>query len=183
MTFKSKLLSFMTKVKPNNGNETKSHIFPWDIFKSDTISPFYQNILKYFNNFQNRNFSILWLKQTQIMGMKQNHTILHGTYSNLTFFSLVVKYWNISMTIIIGTFQSHYKSEHNQVKWNKITRDMCKSDSIFLCKRKYTTWVKFEFYFLKKFFIKKNERIKLFFFFLKNFRPKKRKKSSTLIIW
>ena len=36
------------------------------------------------------------------------------------------------MTFIIGTFQSHCKSEHNQVKRNKITSDMCKSDSIFL---------------------------------------------------
>ena len=27
----------MTKVNPNNGNETKSDIFPWDIFKSDVI--------------------------------------------------------------------------------------------------------------------------------------------------
>ena len=32
---KSKL---MTKVKSNNGNETKSDIFPLDIFKSDVIS-------------------------------------------------------------------------------------------------------------------------------------------------
>ena len=30
----------MTKVKPNNGNETKSDIFPWDIFKFDTTSFF-----------------------------------------------------------------------------------------------------------------------------------------------
>ena len=35
------------------------------------------------------------------------------------------------MTFIIGTFKSHCKCEHNQVKWNKITQDMCKSDSIF----------------------------------------------------
>ena len=28
----------MTKVNPRNGNETKSDIFPWDIFKSDNIS-------------------------------------------------------------------------------------------------------------------------------------------------
>ena len=27
----------MTTVKPNNGNETKSDIFSWDIFKSDII--------------------------------------------------------------------------------------------------------------------------------------------------
>ena len=25
----------MTEVNPNNGNETKSDIFPWDIFNSD----------------------------------------------------------------------------------------------------------------------------------------------------
>ena len=37
MTFKIKILSFMTKVNPNNGNETKSDIFHWDIFKSDII--------------------------------------------------------------------------------------------------------------------------------------------------
>ena len=36
----------MTKVKPNNGNETKSDIFPWDIFKSDVISFF---IKKYYS--------------------------------------------------------------------------------------------------------------------------------------
>ena len=27
----------MTEVNVNNGNETKSDIFPWDIFKSDII--------------------------------------------------------------------------------------------------------------------------------------------------
>ena len=30
----------MTKVNPNKGNETKSDIFTWNAFKSDTI--FYQ---------------------------------------------------------------------------------------------------------------------------------------------
>ena len=37
----------------------------------------------------------------------------------------------MSMTFIIGIFQSHCKSEHSQVKWNKITRDMHKSVNIF----------------------------------------------------
>ena len=27
----------MTKVNPHNGNETKSDIFPWDIFKYNNI--------------------------------------------------------------------------------------------------------------------------------------------------
>ena len=49
----------MTKVKPNIGNKTKSDIFPWDIFKSDTMSFFIKKILKYFNDFQNQNFSVL----------------------------------------------------------------------------------------------------------------------------
>ena len=30
----------MTKVNPNNGNETESDIFPRDIFKSDTTTFF-----------------------------------------------------------------------------------------------------------------------------------------------
>ena len=30
----------MTKVKHKNGNETRSGIFSWDIFKSDTMSFF-----------------------------------------------------------------------------------------------------------------------------------------------
>ena len=88
---KSQFLNFMTKVNPKNGNETKSDTFPRNIFESDTF--FHQNILKYFNDFQNRNFSILWIKWTQKMEMKQNKIFFHGTYSNLTaYLSLVIIY-------------------------------------------------------------------------------------------
>ena len=41
-------------------------------------------ILKYFNDFQNRNFSVLRLKWTQTMQRKQNQTFSHWPYSNLT---------------------------------------------------------------------------------------------------
>ena len=34
----------MTKMKPNNGNETKSDIFPWDKFKFDSRSFLSKNI-------------------------------------------------------------------------------------------------------------------------------------------
>ena len=37
MTFKIKIFQFMTKVNAKNENETKSAIFPWNIFKSDLI--------------------------------------------------------------------------------------------------------------------------------------------------
>ena len=36
-------------MNPNNGNETKSDIFPWDIFKSDIIF-IGRKILKYLND-------------------------------------------------------------------------------------------------------------------------------------
>ena len=35
------------------------------------------------------------------------------------------------MTFVIGSFQFYSKSEHKQIKWYKIKREMCKSDSIF----------------------------------------------------
>ena len=49
----------MTKVNPSNENETESDIFSCDIFKSDVISFFYQNTLKYFNDAENQNVSVL----------------------------------------------------------------------------------------------------------------------------
>ena len=42
----------MNKVNPKRGNETKSDIFPWDIFKSDIISFLYQKAFTYFIAFK-----------------------------------------------------------------------------------------------------------------------------------
>ena len=53
----------MTKVNPNNVNENGSDIFPWNIFKSDTIDLFfYLKFLQYLNDSQNQNFSVFELK-------------------------------------------------------------------------------------------------------------------------
>ena len=69
------------------------------------------------------------------MERKQNQTFFHGTYSNLTLYLFLSKYIEVFQWLIIGTFQSHCKCEHNQIKSNKIAQDMCKSDSIFfICK-------------------------------------------------
>ena len=54
----------MTKVNPNNGNETKSDIFPRGIFKSDIIFIGHK-ILKYLNDFYDRHFSISLQKRAQ----------------------------------------------------------------------------------------------------------------------
>ena len=56
-----------------------------------------QNILVYFNDFPNQNFSGLLLKWTETMEMKQNQTFFHGTYLNLTSFFTgrkMLKYFN-----------------------------------------------------------------------------------------
>ena len=45
----------MTKVNPNNGNETKSDIFSWSIFKSDAIF-FLSKILKSNSHIQKKLF-------------------------------------------------------------------------------------------------------------------------------
>ena len=60
-------------------------------------------------------------------GNETKSDIFHGTYSHLTSFFIgpkILKYFNV---IVIGIFQFHCKSEHKQVKNNKIKRNMCKS--------------------------------------------------------
>ena len=54
----------MTKVNPSNRNETKSDIFhgPYQIWRHIF---FCLKVSKYFNDFENQNFSVLWLKWTQ----------------------------------------------------------------------------------------------------------------------
>ena len=47
----------MAKVKPNNGNDTKSGNFLWDIFKHDIIFSGWK-IIKYFYDFYNWHLSI-----------------------------------------------------------------------------------------------------------------------------
>ena len=52
----------MNKVNPNNGNETKSDIFPWAYSNQTPYLFFHHKLFKSFNDFQNLNFSVLWLK-------------------------------------------------------------------------------------------------------------------------
>ena len=113
---------------------------------------FYQKILKYFNDFQNRNFSVLWLKWTQTMKMKQNQTFIHRAYLNLISFLLApktLKYfndlhnWHLSISL------------HKWVQTKiKIKRGMCKSDSIFVIYKMVNYLNDFWDLFLNKVFLK-----------------------------
>ena len=92
----STFLTFMTKVNPSNRNETKQ-TFLHGVYSYLRSYVFYQKILKYYNDFQSRNFSVLWSKWTQAIEMKRNQTIFHRTYSTLTSFFIdykILKYFN-----------------------------------------------------------------------------------------
>ena len=63
------------------------------------------------------------------------------------------------MIFIISIFQFHCKSEHKQVKWNKIKRDTCKFHSIFPYLQSSTLSKWLEIYLLIKLISKMNDDI------------------------
>ena len=118
----------MTKVDPNNRNEIKSDIFPWDILKSGVIYFLYQKMVVF-----------QWLAKSKFLSFitevnpynehETNQTFFHGTCSNLISFFIgpkVLKYFN--------DFHNWHLSISLQM-WAqtkiKIKRDICKSYSIF----------------------------------------------------
>ena len=80
----------MTKVNPNNRNETKSDIFPWDIFKFDSIS----FLLKYIKVFQ-------WLSKSEFLSFMTKVNPNNGNETESDIFS-----WDIfkSDTFFIKTY-------------------------------------------------------------------------------
>ena len=110
MTFKIDISLFMFKKSPNNGNETKLDIFHWT-YSNLTLSFFIKKYSSISMTFKMDIFS--W-------DIFRSDVIFHWS-----------QYYNISITFIVGTFQFHCQSKHKKVKRNKITREMCKFDSIF----------------------------------------------------
>ena len=76
---------------PNNGIETKSDIFPWDIFKSGVISFFIKKTFKKINGFQNQNLRFM-TKVNPKNGNETKSDIFRGLIQILHHFSLVQKY-------------------------------------------------------------------------------------------
>ena len=94
---KSKFLSFMTKVNPNNGNETESDILH-ETYTNLTSLFIGDKICKYSNDLCNWHLSISLQKWAQTSKTKQNWTehveIWH-------YFSLFAKYYFICMNFEI----------------------------------------------------------------------------------
>ena len=100
---KSKFVSIMTKVSPNNGNEAKSDTFSWGI---SSLTPCL--------------FYLYWLQWTQRMEMEQNQTYFHGTYSNLTSFLIghkILKYFNRFYSWHLFIWLQNW-AQPSKVKWN-----------------------------------------------------------------
>ena len=90
---------------------------------------FYRNILKYLNDFHNQNFSILWLKWTQTMEMKQSQTFFYGRYSNVTTF--LSKHIKVFKWLSQSKF-FNFMAKVNSNNGNKTKSDLFKSKSIFI---------------------------------------------------
>ena len=68
----------------------------------------YQQILK---------FSVLWLKWTQTMEMKQSQTFFHGTYSNVTLYLFLSKYIEVFQLLeICSILWLKNKKNENETK-------------------------------------------------------------------
>ena len=86
--------------------------------------------MKYFNGFQNQNFSVLWLIWIQRMELKQNQTFLHGTYSNLTSYIIFSK--NKSF--------NDFQNQNLSVLWLKWTQTMEIKQNPTLSMRQIQIW-------------------------------------------
>ena len=92
---KSKLLSFMTTVNPNNGIETKLDIFSWNIFKSGIIFIGHK-ILNHFNDFCKWHLSMslqTWAQSNKWNEVKWDMYKPDSVFPYLVLGTLF-KYWN-----------------------------------------------------------------------------------------
>ena len=119
MTSKIEILSFVTKVNPNNGNETKSDIFSSDIFKPDTTSISIKNI-KVFQWLSKSTFFSFLTKMNPNNGNYLKSDI--STWENTKIFQRLIKFVLFNFIAKVSTIK---------VKVNKITWNIGKSDSIF----------------------------------------------------
>ena len=140
-----------TKLKPYQTmfDRTYSNLTSYIILSKYFLS----KKLKYFHDFQNRNFSVLWLKWTEAMEMKHSQTFFQGKYSNVTSFFIGCK-----MVTYFNNFpiSSQKWAQINKMKWNETGHaQIWQHFSLF--RKYYGIWMTFEIYFLTRFISKVND--------------------------
>ena len=95
---------------------------------------FIKKELKYFNDFHNRNFPVLWLKWTQTMEMKQNQKFFHETFKSDVIYIFIKKIkvfqW-LSKPKFLSFMTEVNSSNASETKSNIFSWDIFKSDIIF----------------------------------------------------
>ena len=120
------LLNLLQNLSSNNEASIQSDTTLQDIVKSEK---------KYFNDYQNQNFSVLWLKWIQKMETKQNQGFFHGAYSNLTSYIFLSKkaklfQW-LSKSKFLSVMTKVDLNNRNETKSVNFPCDIFKSDNIF----------------------------------------------------
>ena len=95
---------------------------------------FYQEILKYFSDFQNRNFIVLWLKWTQTMEMKRTRhfPLRHIQIWHLIFFMKKCSSISLTFKIKISQFYDYrIPNNGNETKSDIFAWYIFRSDIIF----------------------------------------------------
>ena len=123
----------MTKVNLKNWNETKTNTFFHGTYFNQISYDFFFN-QKSIKAFQ-------WLSKSEFLNFKTSVNPNHGNETKLDIsmnysqiwhhFTLVAKYWNISVSFMVAILKFYWKSEHKEVRGIKIERGMSTSDSIF----------------------------------------------------
>ena len=135
---KSKFLSFMIKMNPNNGNETED-IISWYIFKSEARSLFIKNI-KVFQ----------WLSKLKFIGFmtKVNPDLGNETKDILSFFHIQI--WShISFFSQKIKYFSDVQNQNFSVLWLKWTQTMEMEQNQTFFHGKYSNLTSYVF-FIKK---------------------------------
>ena len=83
---------------------------------------YFKKKLKYFSDFKNQNYSVLWLKWTQTIKSEQNQTFFHGEYSSMTSYIFLSKNIKVSQWLWKSKFFSF------MTEWNPNNRNEVKSD-------------------------------------------------------
>ena len=89
----------MTKVNPNNGNETKSGIFPWSIFKSDIISFLSKNIKAFQWLSKSKFLSFMAKVSPNNENETKSGTVSWDTFFHLTPFFIGRNIWHLSLSL------------------------------------------------------------------------------------
>ena len=118
-----KILAQTIKLKPRQKSLCKTY---------SNLTFLLQKTIKYFNDFPNQIFSVLWLKWTKTMQMKQNQRFFHGFYDVIYFLSKNAKLFQwLSKSQFLSFITKVDLNSRNETKSDNVLWDIIRSGNIF----------------------------------------------------